>query len=250
VYLPDSCANHAVTTTCNNAALSPAIVSVSCTVTDPNFSSVVLLEHFNSSMTDVTGKVPTANGPVISTANAKFGGASAYFNGGNGLGLTFGSTPAFNFGTGDFTIEGWFYRIDALANYNQAMFSGAYGSSWVAGAWWTGGYSGVSTPAKVIGSFYGGSSIMPETLVTLGTWNHYAWVRHNGMMTAFKDGIAYATSSNTTALGDNNGLVIGHLSSDTVTPSFHGYMDELRITKGVARYSADFAAPTAPFPSQ
>jgi hypothetical protein len=91
---------------------------------------------------------------------------------------------------------------------------------------------------------------MPETLVTLGTWNHYAWVRHNGMMTAFKDGIAYATSSNTTALGDNNGLVIGHLSSDTVTTSFHGYMDELRITKGVARYSADFAAPTAPFPSQ
>jgi hypothetical protein len=59
----------------------------------------------------------TVNGNTqISTAQSKFGGSSAAVDGAGDY-LSIASTSDFGFGTGDFTIEGWFYKTAVATRY-------------------------------------------------------------------------------------------------------------------------------------
>ncbi|AJQ26172.1 hypothetical protein [Pelosinus fermentans] len=67
----------------------------------------VSLLHFDGGLTDESGKVWAAqNGATVSTTQSKFGGSSLYLNGINQC-LTTPNNTDFDFGSGDFTIEGW-----------------------------------------------------------------------------------------------------------------------------------------------
>lgn len=58
----------------------------------------------------------------------KFGSGSRYFPGTTANSLFASASSDFDFGTGNFTVEGWFYKIDVLANKDRAMFSSAFAS--------------------------------------------------------------------------------------------------------------------------
>ena len=228
--------------------------------TDPNFSSVSLLLHMNGSNGSTTftdsssnAHTVTANGNAqISTAQSKFGGASAYFDG-DGDHINAGSSASFAFGIGPFTVE-CFVRFAALPGFN--MISGIVGTApslFFAGndTWWL-GINNISGENNLYLGRHGDTAINARTPWTpaLNTWYHIAATRDaSNVVRLFIDGVSQTvTSTNNWHLADLSRT--GTLFAGVIaTPYyFNGYIDELRITKGVARYTASFTARTAPFP--
>jgi hypothetical protein len=216
---------------------------------DPNFSSVSLLLHMDGSNGSTTftdnssnALTVTANGNAqISTAQSKFGGASGLFDGtGDYLSLTPSSLLQFD---GDFTIECWVRTgstADMLVGSSSSDFNNQIFRINQAG---TGNLSCFINPTQVFAATAAG--------ITTNTWHHLAMCRSGTNTRMFVDGTQVG-STNTTWSSTFRMDIVGafFVAGGIATPPlyFNGYIDELRITKGVARYTASFTAPTAPFP--
>lgn len=219
---------------------------------DPHWNSVVLAMHMDGAnastvFTDQKGKPVTAFGNAqISTAQSKFGGASALFDG-TGDYLTVPTDSTFDLGSGDFTIDLW-VRLSALTS-NALMFARRPS---VAAC----GIVLLFDFATSKFTFYAGdtdlaawNAILIESGTTsVGSWNHFAVVRNGDAWTLYKDGVtaATATASFTVAPSTVPAFIGG---SDAIASFFTGNLDDLRITKGVARYTANFTPPAAAFPN-
>jgi len=222
------------------------------TPVDPQFGSVSLLLHGNGTngSTTITDNSPspktvTAVGNAqISTAQSKLGGSSLAFDG-TGDGLTIPGNSSFNFETGDFTVEMWIYRTaavnnDTLIDHNYGTFPNlALQAVGIAALRWT--------------LVLGGSTLLlaESTDHSLNTWHHYAFVRFgsgSNNVVIYRDGINVGAG---TFAGLAGNATVQYKIAETSSGSggdFSGYIDDFRITKGVARYTANFTPPTAPFP--
>lgn len=212
--------------------------------TDTDFESVVFLLPCNgadasTSFTEVKGKTVTASGNAqISTAQSKWGGASAKFDG-TGDFLSTPSNSDFDFGTGDWTIEGWSYRTAAGSGLDTIV------SRWSNGYPFLIGYSG-----QTLQLYINGTLRISVASVSLNAWHHWAAVRSGTGIKFYVDGTASATVYNigATALAASTSAVhIGTTAGDR--DYFDGYLDDIRITKGVARYTSDFTPPEEAFPT-
>ena len=223
------------------------------------YTNTVLLLHgdgtngsttiLDSSKVVGSPKTVTAVGNAqISTAQSKFGGASLLFDGAgtpmDRLTIPTG-TAGLQFGAGDFTIECWVYRLTtstAVIAIGQADLATVAGSSWVF-------YVSSSTSSEV----YIGSATKAVTSPnpSINTWAHIALTRSGGNLRSFLDGTLLSTNATLGSDAINNGLTtypntFGSFGANTT--GLNGYIDDLRITKGVARYTSNFTPPTAPFP--
>lgn len=222
---------------------------------DGDFTDVSLLlkgEGTNGSTTIVDSSpspksVAALNGAQISTAQSKFGSASIAFDGVNDY---LSSTSSdFAVGTGDFTAEAFFY-INSFNNFNTVIGTrkGAINSA----TGWTIGCTG--TPGGPFNSyapfFYTNSVVQgAANLLSPNTWYHLAVSREGSTIRLFLDGTIVATSSNTQNLTDDVLFVGAQQNVNTaIQELLNGYIDEVRVTKGVARYTENFDVPTAPFP--
>jgi hypothetical protein len=219
---------------------------------DPNFANVSLLLHMDGSngstaFTDSSTNALsiTRNGNAqISTAQSKFGGASGLFDG-TGDFLSTPYTSGFSFGTGDFTIEAWVY---VTSSADERTIACTYTTFQVG----TGFLLDVDATTRVP-RFFSGTSASPLSIsssfaVALNTWAHVAVCRASGTVRLFVDGVIGGSSTTVTNMdgtGSSN-LYVGTLGTSG-TNQFAGHIDDLRITKGVARYTAAFTPPTAPF---
>jgi len=78
-------------------------------------------------------------------------------------------------------------------------------------------------------------------------------VRNGNTISQYKNGVleSSGTIPNGSAFGSANGLWLGRVGDNPTWPGFYGYMDEIRVTKGIARYSgSSFPVPTEEFPNQ
>ena len=216
--------------------------------TDPDFASVSLLLHgdgTNGSTTIVDSsplpKTVTAYGNAqISTANSKFGGASLAFDG-TGDSLSIGGSVAFSFGGADLTIEGWVNPT--VITSGRAIVSSYPGGS--PGNWIISLEGGkLSLYIYPSGTF--NFSWLSTTVFSVNTWTHFAITRESGFWRMFCNGVMENTSTASVSMGNLVDVTIG--SQNNTTRFFNGYIDDFRITKGVARYTANFTPPTAPFP--
>jgi len=192
-------------------------------------------------------------GPVTKTAIKKFGTASAYFDGSYSNGLTVAANSLFSFGAGDFTIETWMYVFNTSVG---AAIIGQYGFTFNQSYdWWfymTDGGTFLQGPIMNLGtgitsfnSYSGGLTNIPKN-----AWNHVAVSRNGANMRMFVNGIQAGATHNvgTLSLYPSGGpLGLGELGGGAY--GFGGYMDEIRITKGVGRYTSNFAVQTEPFNS-
>jgi hypothetical protein len=213
---------------------------------DPYFASTSLLLHMNGSNNSTTftdsslnALAVTANGNAqISTAQSMFGGASAAFDG-TGDYLSIAHNSIFSIESGDFTAEAWVYRntSGAIQNIlNKRVSTPASGYGWRINANNTLQYF-----------FLGGSSITSTSTVGTGTWIHVAVTRSGNTVRQFINGTLDATTvtfSNGTSNTQEMRIGVDELAAD----GLNGYIDDLRITKGIARYTANFTPPAAPFP--
>ena len=174
----------------------------------------------------------------IDTAQSKFGGASALFDGA-GDGLLISNTAPFDFGTGDFTIEFWI-RKTSYSGSDFFIIEGASDSA--ANIYWYYGasyglylyHAGAARITTDVGSF------------SANTWQHIALVRNNSVTRFYVDGTQRGSDySDTTSYSFPNGVRIGDENGGNGR-DFAGWLDEIRFSK-VARYTANFLAPTMPF---
>jgi Concanavalin A-like lectin/glucanases superfamily len=212
---------------------------------DPSWANVVLLLRMDlpSSLYSDESAARHALTPVgsaqVSAAQSKYGGASVYFDGAGSY-LTTPDSPDWNLSTVDFTVETWLYST-----------SSSYG--WVIGQWRENGGADrsfglyVNFPAGKV-SFAGvQSNVTLSSTSDVGTanaWHHVAATRQGDTWRLFVDGALEASANFAAAAFDSSEpLYIGRYSS-SATPQFYtGYVDDLRITKGVARYTAPFTPP-------
>ncbi len=215
---------------------------------DPLWANVTSRMRFDGAngstvFEDVKGLAWSAVGnAAISTTQSKFGSASLRLDG-NLDGVSLGASGAFDFGSGDFTVEMWLYVI-AHTNVTAAILATGAGA-WVAGQ----RVFRFDTGNRL--SFYpheGGPVLVGATAFPVGVWRHIALVRSGATLRIFLHGVqdASASISNTVNFNSGGKTFLGYSDFDDL--SLNGYIDELRVTKGVARYIANFTPPSAPFP--
>ncbi len=191
--------------------------------------------HGSTTFVDVSPSAHTftpVGSPIHTPAQQKFGASSVHCNGSAALYTP--SSAAFAFGTGDFTLDFWFrpavfgtnqYLIDIGSN--GIVFSLASGKVRL--------YT-VATGAGS-GLYTGGPTI------SLDTWYHFAAVRSGGMLTAYVNGTSYATQ----ACGTSFAAAVFNIARYGGTGYYpNGFFDEIRVDKGLARWTANFTPPTAP----
>ena len=218
---------------------------------DQYYNSSSLLCHFDS--LNAAGRfidnsrnnfAITSSGDVsLSTSQYKFGGASVFLDGTNDY-LVTPTTSAFTFGTGDFTVELWIYQtVSSVSAYKVLVGDNVYGS---VGGWQLYSYNNQLNLYK--GSAGGGAEIIsPSGTLTLNSWNHIVWTRASGNNRIFINGTQVGTTVSDSTNYTSTIIYIG--ASKTNTFNFAGYMDELRVTKGVARYTSNFTPSNSPFPN-
>jgi len=218
-----------------------------------NISSVLLLPFKASATLDYspTNKSVTMNGTVsITSAQSKYYGASAYFSNGNWLSVA--ASSDFLFGSEDFTIEFWIYptttAYDVFGQYNGAnVINGiAVGNSY-----------GFSPAANTIAFMNDGSGGIVQNFpgsngvggpMVVNTWQHLAFVRNGTTFAIYRDGnqlITQTVSSSNNNVGSSTlPMGIGRLAGILNRP-LTGYLNDLAMYKGFAKYTASFTPPGA-----
>ena len=180
----------------------------------------------------------TRNGNAqVDTAQSKFGGAALLLDGVDDYLILDGSSD-FAFGTGDFTIDLWF-RLSSLAagiiyDSRPNATTGAYPTLIINGLF------------KVIYHANNADRITGTTTLVANTWYHLVVTRYQGNTRLFlngtQEGSTYVDSTN--YLNPANRPVIGTNGNNTTINEFVGWLDEIEVSKGVARWTSNFTSTT------
>ena len=224
---------------------------------DPYWANVLSLLHFDgtngsTTIVDATGRTGwgvdgTAS---IRTANSKFGGSSGGSIAAHGR-FWSPTSSDYALGTGDFTIEGWVMPVGTLGDIYGRLVQ--FGPNSTNGGLWI-VRDNTTNPARILVQVYSGGYVtifLTSSSSTLPTdvFTHIAMTRESGVWRLFFGGVKVAE---TTYTGGGNNLTANYFmygANHVNAESFYAYYDEFRITKGVARYTANFTPPTAPFPN-
>lgn len=189
------------------------------------------------------GHTITASGPIHKTDKSVFGGSSMFFDGTNDY-LAVPKSNDFEFGTGDITVEAWVHPT-------QQVDSSIFFASATGGPSTNDGYLCLFTSNRL--RFYGLNGGSAEnTITSAGTatankWTHVAYTRIDGVQQFYLDGIpsgaAVASTADihqTTATG-TSGTTDGRFGIGYAPAGgynyYKGYMDEFRVSSGIARYT-------------
>ncbi len=221
------------------------------------FSSTKLLLGFDGTPGDNTVVDESAAahstvfgfGNATKSATAKFGSASFVFDG-SGDKIEFPDSSDWNFGSGDFTIEAWI-RFTSLTGFQTicSQWESISLHSWLFD--WSPNVLrlGLATASSGADTF-----VQKSWTPTTGTFYHVVAERSGNTIRLYVDGGMLGTSGSFsgTLFNSSTSMTIGSLSTSglSTTNGFKGFIDELRITKGIARYASDsgYTVPTAAFP--
>ena len=191
-----------------------------------------------TTFTDVKGHTIGRVGATTSTAQSKFGGASAVFNGTSDY-LYSSASSDWAFGTGDFTVTGWVYMLGVTA---EQIIAGTVAASGDNGQWNLEIYSG-NFRFTSYGSVY-----LSTGSVSTSTWTHFEVSRSGTTLKLFVGGTETHSVTNSTDFHSNSATSDLNIGRFGIGGAFlQGYIDDLEIYKGVALHTASFTAPTSAF---
>ncbi len=206
----------------------------------------LLLNMANAGIYDNTtvNDLETVGSAQVSTSVVKYGTGSIAFDG-TGDYLTAPANNALDFGSGDFTIEGWVY-LSGNQSSKYLFGVGTVDGATRSVALWIGGTQRIEGYFSADGSTWL-SYKTGTTIVAAGQWNHVAFVRSGTTLYLFLNGTSEGTQTGTpTTASSGKTLLIGGQSA---LYQLNGYLDDIRITKGYARYTANFTPPIQAFPN-
>ena len=198
----------------------------------------------------IISKTPTA----ISYGSGKFNTCPT-FNGSSTY-LTTEDSDDWDFGTGDFTIECWVKFASSISGYPKFVAAGSHADG--ANHLWCFGYSNYPNASHYGFNFgiYNGSGYYDHFtgahICTTDVWYHVALVREGANIYFFCDGTKIDTwnfGASVAVDGGSTGLIIGaryYRNPTEIVEHLNGNIDELKISKGIARYNQDFTPPTRP----
>lgn len=216
------------------------------TSTDSSWSSVTSMLKFDGVNASTTFS-DYANSPTtwsasgnaqISTTKSKFGGTSGSFSSGY---ITGASSQNFNMSGSAFTVECWINPTSYVAS--AGVFGQRIGADYQpfvivlessGSLVWLISNAGVSGWSAVTGA---------TGTVPLNTWTHVALVGTGSNLTLYQDGVSVLTTTQPTWTSAARNMYIGSQAGG----SFNGYIDEFRVTKGVARYTSNFTPTSTGF---
>lgn len=189
---------------------------------------------------DRAGKTVVVSGNAkLSTAEKKFGTASLALDGTTDY-ISVASQPDFDFGTGDFTIETWVYPT-ATGTYRTIF------DSRISGVDGNGLIIGITNADQLYFYWNFNYRVGPVGTVSTNAWSHIALSRTSGVTRAFINGTQ--VGSNYVDVNNYPQRAIRFGADPSGNYAFTGYMDEVRISKGLSRYSSNFVSPTSAFTS-
>lgn len=205
-------------------------------------NTTLLLNGTNAAIFDsaADNNLETVGNAQVSTSVKKFGTGSMAFDG-SGDYLFTPLKPELGYGTGDFTIEFWAYPNNSTGV--QVIVDQRAGSA--------------NRTAPTI--YLNGGALRYYTdnadritggSVSASQWSHIALSRSGSSTRLFINGTQTGSTITDTRNYIDSPLYIGEASDGVGGAAFNGFIDEFRITKGVARYTANFTPPAAPFPDQ
>jgi hypothetical protein len=230
-------------------------------LTDSNYASVSLLMHFDGANGSTTftdhspsprtmGAVSAGALPTISTAQSVYGGASGVLDAALGQAIKTTSNAVYDMGTGDFTIEGR-VRFSNAASVREFVLGQADIGAATAH---TSFYIARTAAGKLFGTCnnagtggFGGCT--GTTTTAANTWYAFAYVRSGTGFTLYVDGVSEATATSSNSVhSSTQDFAIAALGSYNME-NMAGYVDEIRITKGVARYTGNYTLRGSAFPN-
>ena len=228
------------------------------TSSDPYYSSVKLLMHFDGTV----GSTTFVDNSSLAISSFTASGIASLDNGFSQFGPTalklntILSTNAYIsttsnlglgiFGTNDFTVESWVYSYDSA---NGIIID--YGYSAIIGG--TNGWQ-ISINGGHLGWWKSGVQLIITTSsISMNAWNHVAAVRSGGILNLYINGVSSGIPVSDSTNYNSTGVTICAIGAQVQTRNtlydWHGYIDELRITAGVARYTSNFTPSLTPFPN-
>jgi hypothetical protein len=182
-----------------------------------------------------SAKAITRNGDTKTlTAQSKFYGSSGFFDG-TGDNLSISAQTDFAFGTGDFTIECWVYQV-ARTTLPQIAGCHNYGVS----ADWLFSINSSGALYFQIGSSGAGAYTSTST-VSLNSWTHVSLVRQSGTVRAYINGVdAGGSVTYSSSISSTINFSTGGANNQNSNSMLNGYLQDLRIYKGVAKYTTNF----------
>lgn len=177
---------------------------------------------------------------ALSTTQSKFGGTSLDF--GDGVSdyyKVYAPTTSYFGGTGNMTFEFWYYRKSSGSGLHITDFrSGGGDTAWTI----------VDFEDGRLGVYHNGYIVATNFGVTTLTWTHVAAVRQGTSLKWYKNGTLTDTNTVTSGAWSNRTdcFIGANFADQTAGNNINAYIDELRISN-IARYTANFTAPTAPF---
>ena len=206
-----------------------------------------LLIHSNTSDGSTTFADSSATGHTITvsghthheTDQYKFGSTSIQFDG-TGDVLSVADHADWTYGTGDFTIDMWI-RPTTIGSGGNKDFIGASSNQHIAFAcnstggivFYSGNGSWVSTVAAT------------SNVIVNNVWQHIAVSRADGVVYLFYNGTLLTSRTQADSIDPPNVEVGGY--GGGASDLFTGYMDEIRISKGIARWTDSFVPPNKPY---
>jgi hypothetical protein len=228
----------------SSVRISNTVRTVTSIPTSP-FSSdgnTVFLANFtNAGIPDYSmrNNLETIGNAQVSTTQSKFGTGSMYFDG-TGDGLVVASSPLAVFGTKDFTIEWWQYW-NSISGF-QTIYSNNYVSSnniLIQTGDGTGKYRIFMNDSN--------PTLTETDAASTGQWYHYAVVRNGSTLTIYRNGVSNGSTTSSASIGVSTAIT--EIGQGNNSFSLNSYIDDLRITRGYARYTSTFTPPTTAFPT-
>jgi len=206
----------------------------------PVQNSVLLLNNASAAIYDssMMNNLETVGNAQIRTSVRKFGAGSMAFDGTDDC-LLVPTSPNLAFGTGDFTIEAWVNRSTSGSVIHFIDFRGANNNNSNPVFYWQTNNFIYYTNNNTSGD----NQIQTSNAITSSSgWVHLAIVRSGTTLTVYVNGVASgSTTYSTNVLGGNPVTIANRFNN---SGAYAGYIDDLRITKGYARYTGNFTPPT------
>lgn len=225
------------------------------TAGDPLWDKVVFLANFNDAISDARGHPITVTGnPTLGLSNPFAGGPSVRFDGVTASSLTLADSNDWTF-PGDYCVEGWVWSdADSSGTVGIVDFGGIVNNNHQSqNIWLTHGPSILHFAASSNSSSPIFGDGLTGAVSALGKWSHYAITRAGSTYRVFWDGlIAMSGSSGAAPYNPSFGVLFGaypaYSWNSALFALLKGALGPQRITKGAARYTANFTPTPEYFP--
>ncbi len=211
-------------------------------------NTTLLLNYTNGAIFDnaMMNDLETVGNAQISTSVVKYGTGSISLSASGNTLRTQYNNPSLSMGTGDFTIEGWVYFS------STPSINGVFQMSGTSGGFATNQTANLALTTNDASSWqiYAKNTytISSSTTISVGSWIHFALVRSGTTTVLYIGGSALITLTSDSTNYNTPYIGLGSIYDSSSYP-LGGYIDDLRITKGYARYTSNFTPPTAAFPN-